>query len=186
MNEEKKTLEEKIPNKITRRKFLSDSGKIVIGLVGAGMLSSAAFVYGGINNPKPASDQKDTLVELGTKSDLDQIKETIKIDYNTSVQDGWVEQKVSGFVYVTKDKNSNLLIISPMCTHLGCTVPFASEDQKQSNTDLAFLCPCHQGEYDEIGINIGGPPPRPLDIFRPIIREGKVSIDVFSPIKRSK
>jgi menaquinol-cytochrome c reductase iron-sulfur subunit len=66
----------------------------------------------------------------------------------------------------------------------GCTIPFAPDNEKKSKPELTFLCPCHLGEYNEKGINIGGPPPRPLDIFKPIIQNGKVYINVFSPIKR--
>lgn len=41
------------------------------------------------------------------------------------------------------------------CTHLDCTVQYRS--------DLRLIwCACHNGQYDLNGINIAGPPPRPL------------------------
>jgi menaquinol-cytochrome c reductase iron-sulfur subunit len=49
---------------------------------------------------------------------------------------------------------------------------------------VRFYCPCHGGEYDEFGVNIGGPPPRPLDIFETFIQDGDVYISVLSPKKR--
>ncbi len=41
------------------------------------------------------------------------------------------------------------------CTHLGCMV-------KWDESANRFICPCHQGQYDENGKVIAGPPPAPL------------------------
>ncbi len=42
-----------------------------------------------------------------------------------------------------------------MCTHLGCTV--------QYRPDLMQIwCACHNGHYNLNGVNVSGPPPRPL------------------------
>jgi Rieske Fe-S protein len=42
-----------------------------------------------------------------------------------------------------------------ICTHLDCTV--------QYRPDMKIIwCACHNGQYDLNGINIAGPPPRPL------------------------
>lgn len=42
-----------------------------------------------------------------------------------------------------------------VCTHLDCTVQYRG-DRK------IIWCACHNGQYDLNGINIAGPPPRPL------------------------
>jgi len=42
-----------------------------------------------------------------------------------------------------------------VCTHLDCNVAFLPGEKR-------FYCACHQGWYDEDGINIAGPPPAPL------------------------
>jgi nitrite reductase/ring-hydroxylating ferredoxin subunit len=42
-----------------------------------------------------------------------------------------------------------------VCTHLDCNVTYLQEEKK-------FFCACHDGWYDENGINIKGPPPKPL------------------------
>lgn len=44
-----------------------------------------------------------------------------------------------------------------LCTHLGC-IPSWKPDQ------MIYKCACHGGMFDVNGINIFGPPPRPLDI----------------------
>jgi cytochrome b6-f complex iron-sulfur subunit len=42
-----------------------------------------------------------------------------------------------------------------VCTHLDCNVTYLPDQGK-------FYCACHEGWYDENGINMAGPPPRPL------------------------
>ena len=47
---------------------------------------------------------------------------------------------------------------SAVCTHLDCIVQYR-KDLKQ------IWCACHNGHYDLRGVNIAGPPPRPLEEF---------------------
>jgi Rieske Fe-S protein len=42
-----------------------------------------------------------------------------------------------------------------VCTHLDCNVSYIPEQRK-------FFCACHDGWYDEKGLNIAGPPPTPM------------------------
>ncbi len=42
-----------------------------------------------------------------------------------------------------------------LCTHLGCIPAYTGEK---------FKCACHGGEFTADGVNVFGPPPRPLDI----------------------
>jgi cytochrome b6-f complex iron-sulfur subunit len=62
---------------------------------------------------------------------------------------------------------------SRRCTDLGCLVSW-SKPRGQ------FVCPCHQGVFDRNGVNIAGPPPRPLDRYDVVKRGGQlyVKIDV--------
>ncbi len=49
--------------------------------------------------------------------------------------------------------------LGAVCSHLGCTVKYLAEANR-------IHCFCHGGEYDpNTGVNIGGPPPRPLRRF---------------------
>lgn len=54
-----------------------------------------------------------------------------------------------------KTEDGSLLAFVAVCTHLDCNVTYLVDQRK-------FFCACHEGWYDENGINIGGPPPKPL------------------------
>ena len=47
---------------------------------------------------------------------------------------------------------------SAVCTHLACIVEYQGSHER-------IWCNCHNGEYDLHGINISGPPPKPLESF---------------------
>ncbi len=58
---------------------------------------------------------------------------------------------------------------SAECTHLDCTV--------QYRADLNIIwCACHNGKYDLNGRNTGGPPPRPLEVYKVIIKGDDVLV----------
>lgn len=62
-----------------------------------------------------------------------------------------------------------LRAFSAVCTHLGCTVQYRKDLQK-------IWCACHNGLYNLKGINIAGPPPRPLTPYNVNIKERQVYI----------
>ncbi|MFQ6000598.1 MAG: ubiquinol-cytochrome c reductase iron-sulfur subunit [Anaerolineae bacterium] len=70
-----------------------------------------------------------------------------------------------------------LLALSQKCTHLGCVVPWNMEEDQ-------FHCPCHSGTFDKKGEVLGGPPPRPLDLFPIHIRDGEIYVDTNTVIER--
>jgi Rieske Fe-S protein len=66
-----------------------------------------------------------------------------------------------------RDRYDHVVAISSRCVHVGCPVRYAAAAQ-------SFICPCHGGVYDFRGLRIGGPPPRPLDRFYTLVRDGRV------------
>ncbi len=62
-----------------------------------------------------------------------------------------------------------LRAFSAVCTHLACTVQYRS--------DLGHIwCACHNGHYDLNGINIAGPPPRPLEPYVVNVRGDRIVV----------
>ena len=57
-----------------------------------------------------------------------------------------------------KTEKGELRAFSAKCTHLDCTVQYQPEAGK-------FFCACHEGYFNDRGINIAGPPPTPLLAF---------------------
>jgi len=68
-----------------------------------------------------------------------------------------------------KNDDGTLSAFVAVCTHLDCNVTYLPDQRK-------FFCACHDGWYDEKGLNIGGPPPRPLRSLQVFITEDKIEI----------
>ena len=69
-----------------------------------------------------------------------------------------------------KDKNDNPVLISSVCTHLGCTV------QSKLNKGR-LLCPCHISYFElETGKALEGPAKVPLPMIPFVIEDEKVYI----------
>lgn len=80
-----------------------------------------------------------------------------------------------------KDQYDHVVAISSRCLHVGCSVRYVPAAG-------AFVCPCHGSVYDVRGHRTGGPPPRPLDRFYTLVRDGQVLLgprfSVNSELKR--
>jgi Rieske Fe-S protein len=50
-----------------------------------------------------------------------------------------------------------------ICTHVDCTVKYRREKGD-------IFCSCHEGIYDLNGRNVSGPPPRPLESYKVVLR----------------
>lgn len=182
----------KLPRKVSRRAFLGTTGKLILGTAGVLLADGALFYYGASAKANKQKSQEGStsipgnIIKLGTKDQFDAIQDVKQIDYTAMIEDGWVKQNRQGFVFAVRDDNNELIILSPTCTHLGCTVPLASDEERKTNKNVFFKCPCHGGEYDRLGRNIGGPPPRPLDEYKPVEIGGELYIDIFSPVQRKR
>jgi cytochrome b6-f complex iron-sulfur subunit len=70
---------------------------------------------------------------------------------------------------LVRTPNGELRAFSARCTHLDCTV--------QYRDDLAQIwCACHNGHFDLNGINVEGPPPRPLEAFDVNVRGTEIVV----------
>jgi Rieske Fe-S protein len=60
------------------------------------------------------------------------------------------------------------------CTHWGCVVRWRQEQR-------VYVCPCHEGRYDEDGAVLEGPPPAPLRTVAIRIAGGMVLVGAPVP-----
>ena len=72
-------------------------------------------------------------------------------------------------VILIRKADGELKAFSATCTHLDCTVQYRKDFG-------SIWCACHNGKYDLNGSNISGPPPRPLDVYKVIIKADEVFI----------
>lgn len=91
---------------------------------------------------------------------------------------GSVTAFADGRFYLARLDDGGFLALHRKCTHLGCSVPWDSEQQR-------FACPCHASAFDIHGDVVNAPAPRPLDLFRVAIEDGVVKVDTAKAIRRS-
>lgn len=74
------------------------------------------------------------------------------------------------------------------CPHLGCTVQWHPEEQTEDNLAPMgrFHCPCHGSIYNRYGQIISGPAPRPMDLFKLSLANGKLVADTSIVTERPK
>jgi Rieske Fe-S protein len=96
-------------------------------------------------------------------------------------RDGWRKTIKQQPVYIAKDAQGALIVLSAVCTHLGCSVRWVDAQNK-------FVCPCHGGMFAGDGKLLGGPPPRSLDQLETKVEDGvlKTQYEFFRPLIRSK
>ena len=75
-------------------------------------------------------------------------------------------------VYVLVNDDGSFAALSPICTHLGCTVEIQGE---------RLVCPCHGSTYDRAGAVLQGPAQLPLARYRTTLSaDGVLTIDLRS------
>lgn len=157
-------MSDKKHNQVSRRQFLNYTLTGVGGFMGAALL---APMVGFAIDPLLRAEKESDFVYI---MDLDEIttepqRKTFVIDQ----VDGWYESKVEKTAWVFKDDEGNILALSPVCTHLGCMVDWNTNEPNE------FFCPCHDGRYDKLGVNIPNTPPtEPLHQYEYQITDGKL------------
>jgi len=91
---------------------------------------------------------------------------------------GTVSAFVRGKFYLARLEDGGFLAMSRRCTHLSCTVPWVSGENK-------FICPCHSSEFDIRGEVANPPAPRALDLYRIEIQNNVLKVDTGKLTKRS-
>jgi menaquinol-cytochrome c reductase iron-sulfur subunit len=139
---------------INRRDFIKLATAAVGTFIGAAIgLPAIAYLV----DPALKAVKSDAWVPLGKLETFEVGKPTLA-SFTRSKVNGWEKTVTSYGVFVIKKSETDFLVLSNKCTHLGCSVGWKEDRQE-------FVCPCHDAQFGLDGSVLGGPPPRPLDSF---------------------
>ena len=137
------------PERLSRRRFAAWGTAVSGALVS---LTLGIPIIGYLVSPLFA--RKDPLVEKRVGPIFDLVDNQPQRFVVSFPQNAWLTTEEERTVYVVRH-GDRFDVFGNTCTHMQCPVRF----QKDLNQ---FLCPCHGGLYDLNGLNVGGPPARPL------------------------
>ncbi|WP_100331408.1 ubiquinol-cytochrome c reductase iron-sulfur subunit [Bacillus xiapuensis] len=159
--------------RVSRRQFLNYTLTGVGGFMAAGMLMPMVrFAV-------------DPVLEAGGKGEfhatqqkVDELSKTpTRVDFSYEQKDAWYTSEVTQTAWVYKDDNGEVVALSPVCKHLGCTVNWEGNNHKNQ-----FFCPCHNGLYEKNGKNVPGTPPtKPLDVYPTKVKDGFLQLGKPKP-----
>ncbi|CAM3720160.1 ubiquinol-cytochrome c reductase iron-sulfur subunit [Alkalicoccus chagannorensis] len=153
-------------HRVSRRQFLTYTLTGVGGFMAAGML--APMVRMALDPALEVGEEGD-FVSVGLSED-EVSEEPQRVDFTREIEDGWYESEQNQSAWVVRI-DGEILALSPICTHLGCTVDWGTNDDHPEE----FFCPCHFGRFERDGTNVAGTPPtRPLDEYEVDVRDGMI------------
>ncbi|HEX3740743.1 MAG TPA: Rieske (2Fe-2S) protein [Terriglobales bacterium] len=171
-----------VPRKQTenpgRRSFLA--GLLAAGGAAVGALLAVPLVRFALY-PVLARTTEKSWSDVGKVDEFQNLTAPIQKLVTIEQRDGWRKTIKQQPVYVTKDPQGGLIVLSAVCTHLGCSVRWVDAQNK-------FVCPCHGGMFSGDGKLLGGPPPRGLDRLETKIEDGilRTQYQFFRPLIHTK
>ncbi|OQX63835.1 MAG: hypothetical protein B5M51_04605 [Anaerolinea sp. 4484_236] len=152
-------------NRISRRDFV----KVTTAALGSIMTVAMGIpVIGYLIDPALKTESGEAWIPLGPLENFP-IGTPTAFSFTRSNINGWEKTVNSYGGFVIRESDTDLVVLSSVCTHLGCTV-YWLEDKQQ------YECPCHGAHFTAEGEVIDGPPPRPLDEFEYRIEGDALSI----------
>jgi len=146
----------------SRRSFLSKFW-IILGTLTFAELIVLLVSFFRPRKPRVTNTVEDSVIVAGTVE---------------SFEPGTVSAFVRGKFYLARLEDGGFLAMSRTCTHLSCTVPWVSGENK-------FICPCHSSEFDIRGDVINPPAPRALDLHKVVIENNVLKVDTSTLTRRS-
>jgi len=146
----------------SRRSFLSKLW-LVLGTLTFAELVVVVIAFFKPRKPRTTAAEQDAVVVAGAVDNF---------------EPGTVSAFVRGKFYLARLEDGGFLAMSRTCTHLSCTVPWVSGENK-------FICPCHSSEFDIRGEVINPPAPRALDLYPVTIENNVLRVDTGKLTKRS-
>jgi Rieske Fe-S protein len=160
-------------SQLSRRDFVKGVAVITGTLIGAGLiLPGLDFLI----SPGLKVKEAEKWIPVGPLNNYE-IGIPKLFNFNLSEVNGWEKTILSFGAFVIRKDETNILVLSNICTHLACRVSWHPDIQN-------YVSPCHNGHFDMVGNVLSGPPPRPLDEFVTKIEDGNLFIQ-YPPYKRS-
>ena len=154
------------PSPQNRRSFLG--ALLAVGSVFVGALLSVPLIrFALFPLIRQTTDTKKSPV--GSLSEFTSLTEPAMRTIQIEQIDGWRKTVSEKAVYITKDQRDQLRVLSSICPHLGCTVPW-NKEKKQ------FICPCHGGTFSADGSRVSGPSQRGMDTLETSIQDGQLLV----------
>lgn len=149
-----------------RRSFLGallGVGSVFVG----GLLSVPLIRFALFPLLRRTTEVKSSLV--GAMSEFSELTEPAMRTIQIEQVDGWRKTISEKAVYVTTDKDGQLRVLTSVCPHLGCTVPWNKEKNQ-------FICPCHGATFNKEGIRVSGPSLRGMDTLENSVQDGQLLV----------
>ena len=150
----------------TRRSFLG--ALLAVGSVCIGALLSVPLIrFALFPLLRRTTELKSS--PLGALGEFSTLTEPVMRTIQIEQVDGWRKAMSEKAVYVTKDIKGNLRVLTSVCPHLGCTVPW----NKGKNQ---FICPCHGATFTSDGTRISGPSLRGMDTLETSVENNQLLV----------
>jgi menaquinol-cytochrome c reductase iron-sulfur subunit len=151
---------------VTRRSFFGSL--LFIGTAGMGAIL-AVPVLRYVLYPLYSKGSGTGWSNVGDVSEFSGSKEPVLKTITFKQRDGWREVVTTQSVYISRAADDQLIVLSAICPHLGCSVGWQEAQH-------IFVCPCHGGEFKPDGLRILGPPPRAMDKLPTQVSGGKLQV----------
>jgi len=154
------------PESLTRRSFLGvllGFGTVVVGAALSVPLIRFAL------HPLLTKTTEIGWADVGNIGEFASLTAPVKKFIRVEQLDAWRKIVSEKPIYVLPMKNGLPRILSPICPHLGCSVPWNEAKQE-------FLCPCHGAVFAEDGARLSGPAPRAMDELESKVENAMVKV----------
>jgi menaquinol-cytochrome c reductase iron-sulfur subunit len=107
--------------------------------------------------------------DIGKIEEFASLKAPMKKLITVDQRDGWRKIVSEKAIYILPAKDGVLRVLSPICPHLGCSIPWIEAKQQ-------FVCPCHTAIFTLDGTRVSGPSPRPMDDLESKVENGVLKV----------
>jgi len=149
----------------SRRRFLELFIGVFTSLIG---IALAIPFLGAVIGGSPRV-QKRLFSKVGPVASLP-VGKPVDIAYEEMGSDAYVQRMAVRHLWVIKRSDSDVVVYSPICPHLGCRYDWDAGDS-------LFKCPCHASVFTIDGRVVSGPAPRPLDTLPAQVRQGILYVE---------